>query len=591
MRIHLTYLIIFVCSMSTYAQDKGDYNWLFGYDSGYVDFFGGSNINFDENQPIFFKEDRTMNIDVTNASISNKAGQLLMYTNGVFIANASHEVMENGDGLNPGGILGYDITGLPIPQAALILPLPRDSNRYYILHEGLITIPLQGSQGITISGGPLRTSLVDMSFNNGLGKVIEKNTIAINDTLDYGRLTATKHANGQDWWILLPQYNSNLIYRLLLTSEGVLNKEPLIVPDTIYTGFGQSTFSTDGSKFIHISLKEFGENYLTIFDFDRCSGTLSNQQIYFYTEVDASAGVAVSPNARYLYLSSHKEIYQFDLTADDIFASKDTVAISDGYKEPILLENGDTIELVTRFFLAQLAPDGRIYLNTSNGVRSLHVINYPDRGGVACEVAQHSVKLPTYNRFSLPNFPNYRLGPIDGSPCDTLGVNNFPQAKYRYDLDTLEALSFYFNDLSYYEPTAWHWDFGDGEMSEEVNPSHTFLDYGTYEVCLTVSNEYGSHTFCQTLDLSLTAFTERVVNSTLSVFPNPANDLLYLKMEETADFSGTWYLFNALGQVVKAYSMDASLVEVDLRDLGAGIYFYSFVEGGGVVDLGKLVVE
>ena len=128
-------------------------------------------------------------------------------------------------------------------------------------------------------------------------------------------------------------------------------------------------------------------------------------------------------------------------------------------------------------------------------------------------------------------------------------------------------------------------------MSEEVNPSHTFLDYGTYEVCLTVSNEYGSHTFCQTLDLSLTAFTERVVNSTLSVFPNPANDLLYLKMEETADFSGTWYLFNALGQVVKAYSMDASLVEVDLRDLGAGIYFYSFIEGGGVVDSGKLVVE
>lgn len=81
--------------MSTYAQDKGDYNWLFGYDSGYGEFFGGSNINFNENQPIFFKEDRIMNIDVTNASISNEDGELLMYTNGVIIANAEHEIMEN----------------------------------------------------------------------------------------------------------------------------------------------------------------------------------------------------------------------------------------------------------------------------------------------------------------------------------------------------------------------------------------------------------------------------------------------------------------------------------------------------------------
>ena len=45
-------------------------------------------------------------------------------------------------------------------------------------------------------------------------------------------------------------------------------------------------------------------------------------------------------------------------------------------------------------------------------------------GGVACYFQQHSIKLLTSNAFSLPLSPYFALGPIDGSPCDTLGINN-----------------------------------------------------------------------------------------------------------------------------------------------------------------------
>ncbi len=592
MRTYLTSLIIFVSVTFMIAQDKGDYNWIFGYNFDSYELYRGSTMNFNDNQVFYFGVDGNITMDVTNASISNEDGALLFYTNGIKTMNAEYEQMENGDSLNLGNHLG-NTSGLVLPQGALILPFPNHLGQYYVFHEGMMYVPLEGSMDFTIGGGPFRFSLVDLAYNGGLGKVIEKNTMMINDTLFYGGITATRHANGQDWWLMTPQRQSNLVYRHLLTDEGVIALEPQILEDTILAGLGQAVFSPDGTKYAIVALVggPSVSDHLTIFDFDRCTGLFSHQRRHFFNNGDASAGVAISPNSRYLYFSTNKKIYQLDLIAEDILATIDLVALNDGYKESIPLDDGDTINLVTRFFLAQLAPDGRIYLNTTNGVRSLHVINYPDRGGSACEVAQHSVKLPTYNRFSLPNFPNYRLGPIDGSPCDTLGINNFPQAKYRYDLDTLEALSFYFNDLSYYEPTSWHWDFGDGEMSEEVNPSHTFLDYGTYEVCLTVSNEYGSHTFCQTLDLSLTAFTERVKSSTLSVFPNPAMDLVYLKIEEDNSFSGTWYLYNALGQVMKAYQMDASLAEIDIRDLGAGIYFYAFVEDGVVLDSGKLVLE
>ena len=40
--------------------------------------------------------------------------------------------------------------------------------------------------------------------------------------------------------------------------------------------------------------------------------------------------------------------------------------------------------------------------------------------------------------------------------------------------------------------TTWSWDFGDGSVSTETNPSHVYTSTGTYKVTLTVSSEYGS---------------------------------------------------------------------------------------------------
>ena len=50
----------------------------------------------------------------------------------------------------------------------------------------------------------------------------------------------------------------------------------------------------------------------------------------------------------------------------------------------------------------------------------MHVINYPDRARLACDVCQHCIQLPAYNSFTVPNFPNYYLGPLVGSACDSL---------------------------------------------------------------------------------------------------------------------------------------------------------------------------
>lgn len=79
--------------------------------------------------------------------------------------------------------------------------------------------------------------------------------------------------------------------------------------------------------------------------------------------------------------------------------------------------------LATTFYLAQLAPNGKIYISSNNSTRFFHVIEQPDSAGLACNVAQHGLQLPHFNAFTMPHFPHFRLGALENSPCDTLPNN------------------------------------------------------------------------------------------------------------------------------------------------------------------------
>jgi hypothetical protein len=47
---------------------------------------------------------------------------------------------------------------------------------------------------------------------------------------------------------------------------------------------------------------------------------------------------------------------------------------------------------------------------------------------------------------SPPNFPNYRLGPVDGSACDTLGIDNIVSTENV--ADKIDAIKIYPNPTS-----------------------------------------------------------------------------------------------------------------------------------------------
>ncbi|MFZ4545242.1 MAG: T9SS type A sorting domain-containing protein [Saprospiraceae bacterium] len=413
---NLVFLLVFF-SFNTSAQ-KYDYVWTFGYGKIFPN--GGTNINFnfDPCQTEYIKRDINFSFDC--ASICDRNGKFLFSTNGCKIFNANNKLTKNGDGLNPGlTSTNYCGDGNLIPQGSLFLPHPSDSSLFYLFHLRPEFVTKDQIGGIA---DKVYYTLIDKSKENGLGEVLTKNNIIYEDTMAFGKLTAVRHGNGRDWWIVVPRMFKNRYIKLLFTDQGISGPffQDIGLPNDDDNGTGQAVFSPDGSKYIHFDRY----NDLSIFDFNRCDGALSNfiritlptyrdsilVNSTFYAKYSVG-GVAVSQNSRFLYVTTQSDVFQYDLLSSDIKESVMIVAKTDSF-----LFNKRTIP----FFLPQLAPDNKIYICCQGSAPFLHVINNPNSRGLGCNVTQHSFVLPTYNAFSIPKYPNYRLGALKGSPCDTL---------------------------------------------------------------------------------------------------------------------------------------------------------------------------
>jgi uncharacterized membrane protein (UPF0182 family) len=68
----------------------------------------------------------------------------------------------------------------------------------------------------------------------------------------------------------------------------------------------------------------------------------------------------------------------------------------------------------------------------------------------------------------------------------------------------LEPLVVQFTDQSMGTVATWSWDFGDGQTSDEQNPSHTYQSAGSYTVSLTVTGPAGSDTETKTNYITVT---------------------------------------------------------------------------------------
>ncbi len=573
-------LFALVASSAVLAQ-LHDNTWIVGYPGLlYYEFhhelghniltFTDGSLHIDSNSVM-----KDMEFFVNNASFSTSEGEFFAFFNGVHIKNKTFvQNMENGEEISKTGndSLPYFISSVFVIQGSIFLPYPGHKDSVILLYMSNIDLYDENNKKFGRASMDISAAVIDMSANNGLGRVVNRRIPVVHDTLVLGKLQAVKHANGRDWWVISFKRASNQYHRVLIDPEGIhhLGTAEVELPITIIDGSGASVFSPDGKKYAICN----GPFSLNIFDFDRCTGLLSNQ-VQIIDSSGLCTGLAISPNSRFLYCQKGGWLSQYDLWAADIPAIRKV-------QKPFASS------------MMRLAPDGRIYCSyVMRAVPLLNVILWPDVEGTGCRPLEHGVHLYKKSELALPNFPNYRLGPLDGSPCDTLGLNNVPVAWYRYEWDIWEILDdelyVTFTDLSYREPTTWSWDFGDGSAgSTERHPVHRFPQKGVYQVCLTVSNPYGSDTHCKTLYLGVSAQDNPVLQAQVQVWPNPLRDRLALAL--SADLrSPLFRLYDMTGRPVREERLAFGVNEIETGPLPAGMYFWQVTAGGEVVKSGKIV--
>jgi len=154
------------------------------------------------------------------------------------------------------------------------------------------------------------------------------------------------------------------------------------------------------------------------------------------------------------------------------------------------------------------------------------------------------------------------------------------------------------SDLLYF------WDFGDGSISEEQFPQHTYTEEGDYMVCLVIYNDFCEDVFCDTISYifppvqeggnavgewhinvippAVTALDENELSTVgMTVFPNPAVNEVTLSID-TEDLGGLRYqLIDVTGRLMMDRPMNSAIERIDVQGMSDGIYLLRLLGENG----------
>ena len=421
-KIFLTYCLLFI-AYSLQAQFNNNY-WVVGRNCA-LDFRNGPCVpcivdSTDYTNPLILPKGCTQ--------VCDRNGNLLFYSNSYLVYNRLFQQMPNGSNFNHGTMANAAITAYgpyPIHNGAVIVPFVKDTNLFYMFYEN-------AEYSDNGSGLPdrLQYLVVDKRLDGGLGDVVFKDSAIIKgDSLMAGNVYAIKHGNGKDWWIIARKFHSNQFYMILVDSAGP--HQPIIqhlgtpyMKNKIY--HCDCHASMDGSKLSYL-YNVSGTTYtqpsqLDIYDFDRCTGALSNYNYILLShpgnpqDTFPAVSSVFSLNNRFIYVHNMVRLYQLDLQNPNIYDSKINVGDWDHTQFP-----SNTI-----FWKMVNAPDGKIYVSTNGSTPYMHVINYPNLLDTFCNFKQKQIMFGTLGYYGsgansttahfsdggLPNVPNYALGKI-----------------------------------------------------------------------------------------------------------------------------------------------------------------------------------
>lgn len=367
---HCWFLLAFLCwSGILFAQQEGN-TWYFGYHAG-VSFTGGTATALTNG---------ALNQYEGVATISDRSGNLLFYTEGMNVWAANHALMPNGTGLS----------GTQSTTQTVIAPSAQADSLFYIFYANALG-----------NNSTIWYSMVDLRLNNGLGDVTLKNVV-----LDSGyteKMCVVKHANGVDSWLVIHKHNSQEFYSYLINCNG-------LQPNPVVSSIGSMHNSVggylkpcrDGSK---LALCLPNQALVEVLRFNPQTGEISNP-ITLAGILDPY-GIEFSPDGRLLYVTTDNlfsEILQFDLLAGStvgIMASRYQVAVNN----------------FGSYTALQMGPDGKMYAGKSLG-GYLATISQPNIAGINCNFTDTGLYLQGKMCFhGLPNtyeaYPHPWLDSLD----------------------------------------------------------------------------------------------------------------------------------------------------------------------------------
>ncbi len=194
-------IFILFLGLSAYSQGEND-NWYFGDKAA---------VNFSAVAPVALTNS-AMSAPEACGSVSDAQGNLLFYTDGITIWDREHNIMPNGTGL----------TGTVKSAQTLIIGEIGNKDRYYVFTTADpfsknsytaysvvdMTLGALGSTGQPL--GDVDKVLKNVPVLDNYGKPITTSAV-----------TAVPHANGTDYWLLIPTQHDLLSF--LFDGSGISN--------------------------------------------------------------------------------------------------------------------------------------------------------------------------------------------------------------------------------------------------------------------------------------------------------------------------------------------------------------------------------
>ncbi|MEO6539646.1 MAG: PKD domain-containing protein, partial [Ferruginibacter sp.] len=365
---------------------------------------------------------------------------------------------------------GLPIAGHPSStNNVVIVPLPGSDSIYYVFATGAAN---EESQKFSYS-------IVNMKGDGGLGEVDPNYRNVIIEEPIFEKLAAIKHCNNKDVWIVIRKWDSDEYHSYLLTATGlnttpVISHTGLIVNGQELNALGTLKFSAKGTKMA--AIHSFANDAVELMDFDNKTGIFSNPIIFYPNPSPPAAsykgvyGAEFSPDSRLLYVTSNNSpavasvLYQFDISSNNaatITASRQII-----FQDPVLSAGA-----------LQMGPDLKIYMAVWNS-NFLSAINNPDTYGAGCNF---NLKEIIYRGTSTDPV-------LFGLP--TFMQSYFDTTSNPYDFSRLPGncldrnIKFKINRLSGIDSVKWN--FGDAQLSQALQPTHTYAVPGFYDVRLIV---------------------------------------------------------------------------------------------------------